>query len=100
MMTVCTSTKCVQVTVLGMVDDVLGVTQCSNKTVISNATVNKFMELNKLNLSAAKCSKMHVGKHTVKCPELKVHENTMKTSEKEQYLGDIITNDGKLDSTI
>ena len=47
--------KKVDVPVLGMVDDVLSVTKCSNKTVISNATINSFMELNKLKMiSAAK----------------------------------------------
>ena len=40
----------VEVPVLGMVDDILCVSRCSSKTVISNATVNSFMELNRLTL--------------------------------------------------
>ena len=34
------------------VDDVLCVTKCSNKTIAANATINLFMESNKLKLSA------------------------------------------------
>ena len=68
----------VDVPILGMVDDVLCVTKCSSKTIISNATINAFMELNKLTLSAEKCSKIHIGKKCNQCPELKVHENQMK----------------------
>ena len=49
----------VEVPVFSMLDDV---TKCSSKTVISNATINSFMELNKLKLSANKCSKIHIGK--------------------------------------
>lgn len=52
----------VEVPVLGMVDDVLAVNKCSNPAVMSNATVNKFMELNKLKLSCTKCDRMHIGK--------------------------------------
>ena len=81
----------VEVPILGMVDDVLCVTKCSNATITSNATINSFMELNKLTLSAEKCSKIHIGKKTHQCPKLKVHENEMKESQKEKYLGDIIS---------
>ena len=85
---------------LGMVDDVFCVNKCSNITVASNATVNAFMENNKLKLSATKCARIHIGKKCTNCPELKIHENVMKTTYKEKYLGDIITNEGKLDQTI
>ena len=55
------------VPVLGMVDDVLSVTKCSKKRVISNATINSFVELNKLKLFADNCSKIHIGKNCDKC---------------------------------
>ena len=90
----------VEVPVLGMVDDVLCVSKCSNQAVISNATINAFMEVNKLKLSETKCSRIHIGKKLNKCPELKVHKDVMKTSNKEKYLGDIITSEGNLDATI
>ena len=83
-----------------MVDDVLCVTKCSSKTVISNATINTFMELNKLTLSAEKCSNIHIGKKCDQCPKLKVHENDMKDSQKEKYLGDSINEKGTLKDTI
>ena len=90
----------VEVPVLGMVDDILCVSRCSSKTVISNATVNTFMELNKLTLSAEKCSKIHIGKKCNQCPQLKVHENQMKDSHKEKYLGDFINEKGTIKDTI
>ena len=39
---------------------------------------------------------MHIKNQIIGCPEL----NTMKTSTKEKYLGDILTNDGKNDKKI
>ena len=90
----------VDVPILGMVDDVLCVTKCSSKTVISNATINAFMELNKLTLSAEKCSKIHIGKKCDQCPKLKVHKDDMKDSQKEKYLGDSINEKGTLKDTI
>ena len=90
----------VDVPVLGMVDDVLSVTKCSNKTVISNATINSFMELNKLTLSSEKCSKIHIGRKCENCPKLKVHQNEMKNAQREKYLGDIISEKGTIKETI
>ena len=42
----------VKVHILGMVDDVLCVAKCSNEAVSPVATINCFMELNKLKLAA------------------------------------------------
>ena len=67
-----------------MVDDVLCVTKCSSSAITSNATINSFMELNKLKLSAGKCSKIHIGKKCEQCPKLMVHEKEMKSSAKEK----------------
>ena len=92
--------KEVAIPCLGMVDDVLCLNTCSNMAVVSNATVNSFMEQNKLKLSATKCKQIHIGKQSMVCPELKIHEEIMKTSNKEKYLGDYLTNDAKLDTTI
>ena len=52
----------VDVPVLGMVDDVLNVATCSEQAVISNSTINSFIEHNKLKLAAGKCSRVHIGK--------------------------------------
>ena len=58
------------------------------------------MEQNKSKLSSTKCGQMHIGKECMNCPYLKVHEEEMKTTEQEKYLGDIITDNGKQDATI
>jgi hypothetical protein len=92
--------KSVDVPVLGMVDDVLCVSKCSTKAVISNATINTFMELNKLTLSKTKCAKIHIGKKCTTCPELKIQDASMKQTHQEKYLGDVISSDGTLDATI
>ena len=83
-----------------MFDDVLSVATCSNSSVVSNATINAFMELNKLKLAAQKCAKIHIGKEHIECPTLKVHEHEMKHSSAEKYLGYIVSEKGTLDDTI
>ena len=85
---------------LCMVDDVLAVQTCSEASVEVNAVVNSFIELKKLRLSKTKCSKIHVGKSTNCCPDLKIHENHMKSSDQERYLGDQINRTGKIKVTI
>ena len=90
----------VSVPALCMVDDIMAVQKCSDKSVEINAVVNAFIELKKLTLSQKKCSKIHVGKKQACCPELKVHNNKMKLSEKEKYLGDTITSSGNIKATI
>ena len=92
--------KVVDRPVLGMVDDVLSVTKCSESSVILNATIVSFMELNKLKLATHKCGKIHIGKKCNNCPKLYVHGEEMKESKSEKYLGDVISEDGTLDETI
>ena len=86
--------------VLGMVDDVLSVSKCSNTTVITSATINSFMEINQLKLASKKCAKIHIGKKHSTCPETRVHQDEMKSSKAEKYLGDIVSEAGTLDETI
>ena len=43
---------------------------------------------------------MHVGKNAACCPVLKVQDKEMLTSKREKYLGDILTNDCKINSNI
>ena len=81
------------------VDDIICVSKCSSKTVISNATINYFMEINKLTLSAEKRSKIHIGKKCNQCPKPKV-QNEMKDSQKEKYLGNFISEKGTIKDTI
>ena len=50
----------------------------------------------KLELSDKKCSKLHIAKgKSDQCPNLKVHNSDMKSSEKEHYLGDIVNENAK-----
>ena len=85
---------------LCMVDDILAVQTCSEATVQVNAVINSFIELKKLTLSAKKCSKIHVGKQSNCCPVVKVHDNPMKNSDKEKYLGDQLHKNAKIKLTI
>ena len=90
----------VNIPLLGMVDDVLTVTRCSSSSVTANATVNSFMEINKLKLAAKKCGKIHIGRKCFQCPTQKIHGENMKDSNSEKYLGDIISTKGTLEETI
>ena len=69
--------------------------KCANDSVENNAIVNAFTESKKLQYSVDKCKEMHIWKSNNICPELKVHEDTMKASECEKYLGDLISSSGK-----
>ena len=81
---------------LQMVDDILGVQQCSAKSRQLNSVINTFINMEKLKLSSTKCSNIHIGKANTECHKLKVHENIMKCSKQESYLGDIIHESGKV----
>ena len=49
--------------------------------------------MKKLWFNETKCKKIHIGKESIACPELKVHESVMKKSEAESYLGDLLAAD-------
>ena len=88
---------------LGMVDDILAVKKCNNDTVKINAVINSFVEAKKLKLSKTKCHKIHIEKKPSKenqCAKLKIHNDEMKESDKQKYLGDFIDRTGKIGSTI
>ena len=60
------------------------------------------IESKKLRLCPEKCVQIHVSKdnHTVCDSNLKVHDDKMKKAKEGSYLGDILTDDGTLDTTI
>ena len=92
--------KIVKVPALAMIDDVLGVTTCSDESVKLNSIINAKVETKKLRLSSDKCAKLHIGKRE-KCDHiLKAHEVNMQQVSKSKYLGDIINNKGTIDDTI
>ena len=73
-----------------MVDDVMAIQTCSEKSLRINKTINTFMDMEKLSLSRKKCSNIHIGNNKKECPALKVDDQKMKESKLETYLGDII----------
>ena len=99
---------------LGMVDDVLCVSDCGVDTVLLNAFMRAKSNIKKVQYGVEKCHKIHVGKKSSCCPVLKIDEwevkditeidtgkvkyedsfkgeGLMKESEDEKYLGDIIS---------
>ena len=92
---------CVNLTPLIFIDDVLSVSACGNESVKMNAIIHSKIDTKQLMFGSSKCFKLHVGngcKNT--CPTLKVHDQIMTSVEKETYLGDILSRDGKIDSNI
>ena len=81
---------------LQMVDDVLSVQKCSEKSQQMNTTISTFMELEKLTLSKKKCHKIHIGKHHRECSDLLIHGESMSESKSEKYLGDIVHSSGSI----
>ena len=105
---------------LGMVDDLLCVSECGPKSSMINGFINCKTSSKKLMFGVEKCKKLHVGKTSVefKCQDLFLDkwteieikeeeseetkykdlydgENIMEQKEEDRYLGDIISVDGK-----
>ena len=92
---------CLSIPPLGFVDDVLGIAKCGVDSVKLNSIISSKMSTKKLELGHQKCFKLHVGnKSKNSCPILSVNSKEMKTSSSETYLGDVLTNDGKIDVNI
>ena len=88
---------------LGMVDNILCIQKCSEKSMEVNSVINAFIESKKLNLSSSKCHRIHVTKkkdESMKCPVVKVHDKSMNDAKKEKYLGDILDRTGTVQQTI
>ena len=88
---------------LGIVDDILSILQFSSKSVKTNAVINAFVKLKKLRFSPDKCHRIHIWKKSNSepmCPDLYIHEDVMKSSTKEKYLGDIISTKGATKNTL
>ena len=89
------------ITHLIFIDDVLSVTNCGNDTVKANAIIHSKVDTKQLKFGPSKCFKMHVGNDNLNtCPTLKVHEQVMTEVNKEKYLGDYLSNDGKININI
>ena len=64
----------VEIPPLGMVDDLLCISECGHKTAMVNAYINHKTSSKKLQFGAQKCKKLHVGhsQEEYKCQNLKV----------------------------
>ena len=105
---------------LGMVDDLICVSECGYKTAMIHSFIKLKTESKKLQFGAEKCKKLHVGKlcEEFKCQELYIDnwkevliensddgkvgiedclvgEEVMEEKSEEKYLGDVISNDGR-----
>ena len=92
---------CVNITPLIMIDDILAISSCGKDSVTLNAIIQSKIETKQLMFGPSKCSKLHIGsKCKATCPTLKVHDQEIKSVEQEKYLGDILSDDGKIDLNI
>ena len=74
-----------------MIDDIAGVANCQEKSVILNSIINAKIEAKKLQFNFKKCVNMHVGPNKQNCSKLKVHDKQMMQTEKQKYLGDLVS---------
>ena len=63
-----------------------------------NALINTFMESKKLSFNTSKCFVLHVGPKSDECCQLQVHDQAMKRTNSEKYLGDLVSNSGNADN--
>ena len=90
----------VSVPPLQMVDDILTVQKCGSTSSAMNDQVNAFIEQKKLKLSVKKCVKIHIGAKCKECEKLLIHKEDMKEAHEVKYLGDMINDNGRPNSTI
>ena len=83
-----------------MVDDVLTISKCGPDSIVTNAFVNAKFEQKRLELNKSKCHQIHIGKNNQRCPELKAHNDVMSKKQDDKYVGDIISEDGKINKTV
>ena len=111
----------VEIPPLGMVDDLICISECGHRTAMMNSYINFKTNSKKLQFGVKKCKKLHVGHkmESFKCQNLEVDkwseieiqnqetgeyeikdiyegDHTMEETKDERYLGDIISTDGKI----
>ena len=85
--------KLLNVPPLAMVDDILGIAECGQKSIALNVFINSKVEMKKLWMGAEKCHHIHVGNRENICPDLIVHNDKMKRVAFDKYVGDVISED-------
>ena len=78
--------RCVPIPPMSLIDDILAVTVCGVDSLVLNAAVQSKIDTRRLTLSKDKCVKMHIGEESSGCPDLRVHDRVMKSSETHKYL--------------
>ena len=68
---------------------------CGTPSVIDNAYINARIEQTKQLFNGSKCHALHAGRKLRSCCVLKAHDVDMEIVEKEKYVGDILTGNGK-----
>ena len=107
-MAVYTYKGCVEIPPVSFVDDILTVSKCGVETTETNCYINAKVESKKLTLGADKCKLLHVTGNkrkknqcsNSKSPTLKIHNESIKETDKFKYLGDEINSLGDIDDTI
>ena len=93
--------ECLPIPNLSFVDDILAIGNCGSDSIKLNAIVQSKMATKKLEMGYDKCFQIHVGSNSSKvCPKLSVHDEEMKESIKEKYLGDIVHSSGNIRHTM
>ena len=85
---------------LSLIDDIISISNCSSESIFMNATIQSKIQGKRLELGQRKCFQMHVGKPCPSCPSLSVHRKEMLTANREKYLGQIISSNGRLEENI
>ena len=91
---------CTSIPPLSLIDDILTVSSCSSDSVRMNGTIQAKIQGKQLKLGQRKCFQMHVGKNSESCPSLNVHDKEMFTTNREKYLGEILSSSAKIDNNI
>ena len=92
--------ECVNIPPLLMLDDAIAISECGPDSIKVNALIQSKVRMKNLRLGHSKCFQMHIGKDKTCCPVLQVRDEIMLTSEREKYLGDIISSSCKINDNI
>ena len=91
----------VRILPLGMVDDIIAISNCGYKAVELNSYITAQCEMKKLRFHVpnetgkTKCHQIHIGKESVLYPTLKIHGYKMEKVSDDKYLGDMLSSDGR-----
>ena len=86
---------------LTYIDDIGAASRCGETSMKLNTYITTNIEAKKLKFNEktveqkGKCFKIYVGSKKSSCRELKVHDSVMTDAEEIEYLGEIISSDGK-----